>query len=320
MDRTIMEIIGSVVEKSATIASISTSQLIQKDFAREGDEGKIKQLLFVNANIDIVCQIIEKAIQERAIPDIDDGLNQASQLKKPHWELRTNRPFVSPGVSQVALHLSDQLRLKPGGLSPQQLSMYEDFNRMARVPNLESGRNSFESPFPSNFLPSASTVVEPPQAQQRAYQQSPGVSDAGQKEIQSKISALLSKVRKLAKKECREQRLKDLHAEHPLFQFIETIPSNASLAQPNMPCLKDTICTTIASSVYLILYTDTQNQMELEALGFLLQNVCELSLLTAKDVVMWLSQGQGDEIFNVPVTVMLLKTQLFALSHLDTIS
>ncbi|PUU75368.1 hypothetical protein B9Z19DRAFT_1131436 [Tuber borchii] len=88
-----------------------------------------------------------------------------------------------------------------------------------------------------------------------------------------------------------------------------------------MPCLKDTICTTVASSVCLILYTDTQNQMELEALGFLLQKVFELSPLTAKDVGMWLSQGQGDErMFNVPVTVMLLKTQLFALTHLDTIN
>ncbi|PUU75369.1 hypothetical protein B9Z19DRAFT_1067465 [Tuber borchii] len=228
MDRTIMEIIGSVVERSATIASISTSQLIQKGFATEGDEGKMRNAahivvrylagglalvtckdplrmsmhnnirallaksgyneqvitdqtitVCVNDNIDIACQIIEKAIQERAIPDIDDGLNQAYQPKKPHRELRTNRPFVSPDVSQVALHVSDQLRLKPGGLSRQQLSMYEDFNRMARVPNLESARNSFESPFPSDFWPSGSTVVEPPQAQQRAYQQSPGVSDAG---------------------------------------------------------------------------------------------------------------------------------------------
>lgn len=102
-------------------------------------------------------------------------------------------------------------------------------------------------------------------------------------------------MRKLAK-ECREQHLKDLHAEHPLFQFIEAILSNASLAQPNMPRLKDTICTTVASSVCLILYTDTQNQMEVEALGFLLQKVCELSPLTAKDVVMWLSQGQDDEV------------------------
>lgn len=237
IDRAIREIIGPVVERSVTIASISTSQLIQKDFATEGDEGKMRNAahivvqhlagslalvtckdplrmsmqnnirallaqsgyneqvitdqtitVCVNDNIDIACQIIEKAAQERAIPDIDDGLSQAYQLRKRHRELRTNRPFVSPDVSQVALHLPDQFRLKPGGLSPQQLSMYEDFNRMARVPNPESARNSFESTFPNDFLPSGSTVVEPPQAQQRASQQSPGVSDAGQKEIQSKIS------------------------------------------------------------------------------------------------------------------------------------
>ncbi|PUU75388.1 hypothetical protein B9Z19DRAFT_1067482 [Tuber borchii] len=124
MDCAIMEIIRSVVERSATIASISTSQLIQKDFATEGDEGKMRNTahivvrhlarglalvmckgplrmsmqnnirallaksryneqvitdqtitVCVNDNIDIACQIIEKATQERAIPDIDDGLN-----------------------------------------------------------------------------------------------------------------------------------------------------------------------------------------------------------------------------------------------------
>lgn len=240
IDRAIREIIGPVVERSVTIASISTSQLIQKDFATEGDEGKmrnaahivvqhlagslalvtckdplrmsmqnnIRSLLVqhgygeqaisdqtvtmcVNDNIDLACQIIEKAAQERAIPDIDEGLNQAYQVRKRHRELRTSRPFVSPDVSQVALHLPDQFRLKPGGLSPQQLSMYEDFNRMTRGSGSEGTRSSFVDPFPSDFVPGASAAVEPPQAQQRVPEQLPGVPQQvqlDQKDVQAKIS------------------------------------------------------------------------------------------------------------------------------------
>lgn len=102
-------------------------------------------------------------------------------------------------------------------------------------------------------------------------------------------------MRKVAK-ECREQRLKDIHTEHPIFQFIDAILSAASMIQPNIPRLKDALCTSVASSICLVLYTDTQSQLEIEALGFLLQKVCELSPSTAKDVVMWLSQGQEDEV------------------------
>lgn len=42
IDRAIREIIGPVVERSVTIASISTRELVSKDFAMEGDERKMR--------------------------------------------------------------------------------------------------------------------------------------------------------------------------------------------------------------------------------------------------------------------------------------
>ena len=42
IERTAHEIIGPVVERSVTIATIATSQLIQKDFATEPDENKLR--------------------------------------------------------------------------------------------------------------------------------------------------------------------------------------------------------------------------------------------------------------------------------------
>ncbi|KAI5286255.1 hypothetical protein KEM54_006931, partial [Ascosphaera aggregata] len=43
IERAVTEIIAPVVERSITIASIAVSQLINKDFAMEGDEGKYRQ-------------------------------------------------------------------------------------------------------------------------------------------------------------------------------------------------------------------------------------------------------------------------------------
>ncbi|CAO1632939.1 unnamed protein product [Parajaminaea phylloscopi] len=42
IDRAIRDIIGPVVERSVTIASISTRELVTKDFAMEGDEGRMR--------------------------------------------------------------------------------------------------------------------------------------------------------------------------------------------------------------------------------------------------------------------------------------
>lgn len=86
-----------------------------------------------------------------------------------------------------------------------------------------------------------------------------------------------------------------------------------------------------------LLYTDTLNlkRLQIEAFVILLQKLCEMSPTTNKEVVTWL-MAQDDEVsclfcvplvstndvsrkrmFNVPVTVMLVKRNLLSLSHLD---
>lgn len=239
ISRAIGEIIGPVVERSVTIASISTSELIQKDFATEGDENKMRNAahnlvrhlagslahvtckdplrmsmtnnirallvqngyneqsvsdqtvtMCVNDNIDLACTIIEKTAQDRAIPEIEESLAHAFQARKQHRERRMVQPFVAPGVPRIAFQLPDQFRLKPGGLTPQQMSVYDDFGRVSRMAGNEAAaRNPFVDAFPSDYLPGGVQSTGVVDIQQRAPEQQPiGVPQLDPKETQTKIA------------------------------------------------------------------------------------------------------------------------------------
>ncbi|RPB11593.1 Not1-domain-containing protein [Morchella conica CCBAS932] len=373
IDRAIREIIGPVVERSVTIASISTSELIQKDYATEGDESKmrgaahnlvrhlagslahvtckdplrmsmtnnIRSLLAqngyneasvsdqtvtmcVNDNIDLACNIIEKTAQDRAIPEIDDSLAQAYQTRKQHRERRLQHPFMAANIPRIAFHLPDQFRLKPGGITPQQMSVYDDFGRGSRIATHEAAaRNSFTDPFPSEYMSGGAQstgIVDI----QRAQEQSASVHQQLQidpKELNIKIGSLLSEMRRAARSSD-EEHLEDISTEHLIFHFCNAILQSISANHPLLTRpVKDGLCSAVASQICQILFTDGQDQtqLEVEALVYLLRKVCELSASTRQDVVLWLAQPREDErLFNAPVTVMLLKTDLISVTHLDT--
>lgn len=41
----------------------------------------------VNDNLDIACQIVEKAAMEKAVVEVDEGLSQAYAARRKHWEV-----------------------------------------------------------------------------------------------------------------------------------------------------------------------------------------------------------------------------------------
>ena len=181
VDRAIREIIQPVVERSVTIASVTTKQLILKDFSTEpneqqlrngahlmisnlagslalvtckeplrlsignhlrsllqqvtSDQSLIEQIVQVcsNDNLELGCMLIEKASTEKAIRDVDESLAVAIQTRRKARE--ANQPFVDstakPG-GKYPRELPDALKPNLGGLHPQQLLVYEGFQR-ARV-------------------------------------------------------------------------------------------------------------------------------------------------------------------------------------------
>ncbi|CAM9216626.1 unnamed protein product, partial [Ectocarpus fasciculatus] len=180
VDRAIREIIHAVVERSVTIAGVTTKQLVLKDFAEEpneqnlrsaahlmisnlagsmalvtckeplrvsignhirsllaqsiSDQSVLEQIVQVcsNDNLELGCMLIEKAATEKAVRDVDESMASAIQARRKHRE--TGQPFVDPAIlkGRYPKELPEMLRAKAGGLSQQQLSVYEGFQRHAR--------------------------------------------------------------------------------------------------------------------------------------------------------------------------------------------
>ncbi|KAK9761289.1 CCR4-NOT core subunit cdc39, partial [Basidiobolus ranarum] len=92
----------------------------------------------VSDNLDLASSVVEKVTIEVAILQIDEGLANAYSDRKKHRELRTGQPFYDVAVVssfRYPPNLPSSLRLKPNGLLPQQLVVYEDF---ARIPRFQS--------------------------------------------------------------------------------------------------------------------------------------------------------------------------------------
>ncbi len=204
VDRAIREIIQPVVERSVTIACITTRELVTKDFAMEPDEKKMSKaahLMVANLagslslvtckeplrviignhlrtllgpanlenaeldqicrvcadeNLDLGCMLIEKAATEKARRDVDEQLETALRARKEHRE-RTGQPFYDMAIftsgSRYPSALPDELRPRPGangtGISPQQLLVYEAFQRIPRQPVAPpSGESAIDASHP----------------------------------------------------------------------------------------------------------------------------------------------------------------------------
>jgi CCR4-NOT transcription complex subunit 1 len=247
IERTAHEILGPVVERSVAIATIATTQLIQKDFATEPDENKMRNAaigmaqrlaghlalvtckepmrlsmvnniragllqsgyseatvsdqavtMIVNDNLDYVCETVEAAAEREAVPQLDENLRTAYQLRKRHRESRSTQQFVAPEASRYALHLPDIFRLKIGGMTPQQYSVYEEFARASPVTSTEQSKGQTLEGYeylPTNFQQGTPSIVDADPVEQRQMEPpasaSPPQHLLDQKQYQDKIIVLI---------------------------------------------------------------------------------------------------------------------------------
>ena len=87
----------------------------------------------VSDNLDLCCQIIEKAAGERSQRELDDRLAQsyAARAKaRASGQAFRDRAFTE---GQFPAALPDALKAKPGALTPQQQKVYQDFGSIPRT-------------------------------------------------------------------------------------------------------------------------------------------------------------------------------------------
>lgn len=382
VERAIAEIITPVVERSITIASISTVQLISKDYAMEPDEEKVRHaarimvrqlagslalvtckeplkmsmtnyirmiqqeysdqpmpegliLMCVNDNLDAACGIVEKAAEEKSLPEIEKVIESQLEARRHHRASRPNEPFIDPSMSRWGLFIPDPYRQVPGGLNKEQLAIYEDFARQSRGPtsnhlqtaSTDSGRqlpDVLQESFPA--IPNLSTPAEQPavphqtpQSQQEVrLQQAPTVGAQSQlngfletQSPQDKVESLISGLQQDARS-VSEERIKDLSRDSVVLQDYNQI-LRSILASPNGEDLARLTCLKICTS----LYSQTETPLEIEVLVHLLAKICDMSSIVARYTWAILSDVDDEHMFNVPVTVALIDAGLLDLRRVD---
>lgn len=384
VQQAIQEIIAPVVERSVTIAAISTSQLVSKDFAMEPDEEKLRKaahtvvkslsgalalvtckeplrmsiqnnirlmardlpdqalpeghvLMFVNDNLDLVCSTVEQAAEMSSLQEIDMQIEEAVRLRRIYRQTRPNEPFKDTGISPWAFYIPEPYKQTTGGLNREQLAIYEEFGRQSRgVPHTnttpqDSGRqvpDVLQDQFAAvpNLPTPAAAPAEPrqpaqqprlqlqathapPQQQLNGYMEPQGL-ERSQRGLEDLLAELMRMV-----KEAPEERISELQPTSPIHLAFEQLVSMIEFGGPN----KENWAFRIAGSVTQHLFSDALSRLEIETLAHLLGSLCQLSVQTSRQVLMWLATLHDDDrIFNATVMVALMEVGLMDMHRLNS--
>ncbi|KAG0047310.1 hypothetical protein BGZ83_007625 [Gryganskiella cystojenkinii] len=363
IDRAVKEIVAPVVDRSVTIAGISTCEMVLKDFAMEPNEEKMRKaahlmvqnlagslalvtckeplrvsmaniirtlflqngfteqtlpeqsiLMTVNDNLDLACSAIEKAAMEKAIPEIEESLASSFSNRKKHRE-RTGQPYYDMATfnsSRYPASLPEPLRLKPTGLTAQQLRVYEDFARLPRqAPPPPPNGASYDSE--RNGRTPLNAKVENEQGypfgtSDLGYESAPILLTAHQS--LEKFAQIISELDKLISHSPSVpwSALPPNHEVKMLTRLVPLLPAQSFSA--------DEMALTFSQKVVQLLYK-SEATLYREVYVVLLEQLCALSVKVAKEVTEWLVYADDERKLNVPVTVTLIKAGLVNLVDQD---
>ncbi|CAK4034652.1 related to negative regulator of transcription [Lecanosticta acicola] len=373
----IYEIIAPVVERSVTIASISTAELVQKDFATEGDEEKLQTsahtvvkalsgslalvtckeplrmsitnnirilasrslpeqlpegqiLMFVNDNIDTVCNLVERAAEDHSLAEIDLQLQQALDARRQRSEQRPNEPFAAHvPVNRWATLIPEPYRQDQNGLNRQQLALYEDFGRQARItPAVHANNVSQDSNrqlpdvLSEGYLPNLPTPAEAP-AMPRPTQQRPQAMQALQNQhqvngymensnINQRILELLAEL-SATSRDAAEEHASEVGEGSPIRRAYGTLIGLIE-SHPQQDSLSVNCGTHCLSIIY---GGEALKRLEVEVFARLLGQLCRISVAAARHVTAQLSVVEDDRIFNAVAAVSLYYERLLEIQQID---
>ncbi|KAI9023310.1 CCR4-Not complex component, Not1-domain-containing protein [Hyaloraphidium curvatum] len=379
IERAIREIIGPVVERAVTIASISTREIIIKDFALESNEEKMRKaahlmvqslagslasvtckeplrlsmiaqlrallaqngiseqaipeqaiFLTVADNLELAVSIIEKTAAEKALPEIDEALANAYTNRRKHRE-RTGQPYFDVAVFTASRYpntLPDILRLKPTGLSGQQLRVYEDFARISRyvavpgpqadgadrVPRIAGPASTPGARPEANFYPQQQLIAPPPALPAAQLPPTAPAEDAPipMQQALDKIGQFLMEMDKVIMQNVATT---NTMANSPIEQDLKLYLRQIMLLVQR--CIgKDEAALVLSQKVVRLLYRN-EASLSREVYVSLLERLCEASQKVSKEVTQWLLYADDERKYNVSLYQIILKTRLLNVAELD---
>nr|GAT52123.1 Not1-domain-containing protein [Mycena chlorophos] len=345
VDRAVREIIVPVVERSVTIAGISTRELVTKDFATELNEEKLRKAGHLMAQklagslALVTCKEPLKSNMSTHIRQflLDNGFNEVASdqvvalLVQENLEVACNaieKAAMERAVSDVdeAFAASFEARRRHrearGGTSfwdpnaaPSSFAGTLPDPLRVKQNGLQPHQSVYEDfgldPKRSNLIgsrPSSTTSFTP-----ALYAPSPGPDVPQFFNHQEAMERFTVYTRDLeaVMAQLPMQSLAGLPANHDLRHLVRQILllAGQSADRARTPLL-------MSQKIVQLLYK-TQSQLGREVYVALLEQLCSAFEDVAKEAITWLLYAEDERKFNVPVTVTLLRSGLISIGLLD---
>lgn len=386
--RAVHEIISPVVERSVTIAAISTAQMIHKDFATEPSEARVRSaainmvkrtagslalvtskeplrasmtnyiralsgelpqglpegtiIMCVNSNLDIACSQVEKKAEERAVPEIEEIIEQELELRRVHRLTRPDEPYIDPGLSRWSWTIPAPFKLQPSatGLNQEQMGIYDEFARHPRVqppslsgtthvPSSSDATRSMANEIlqdPYQGIPNLATPVEQParpqiNTQQPSYSQPHSavtngrVSAVAPMDARSLVERVASKLNELqqAAMAATEHHYEDLPRPSDVLECLDGLYS-LIIRSSQGPEAYDVV---IIDQIISALFSGIDSELVIECLVHVLQNSCRIGGRTASRISISIAMQPGETLLHVPLAISLIKAGMIEWQRID---
>ncbi|KAK6856279.1 CCR4-Not complex component- n.t1.c1 domain-containing protein [Apiospora arundinis] len=394
LSRALHDIIQPVVDRSVTIAAISTHQMVHKDFQTEPDENRIRSsaitmvkatagslalvtskeplranitnylrqlssdipqglpegtiIMCVNLNLDLACAVIEKAAEERAVPEIEELLETELENRRHHRRTRPNEAYVDPALNRWAMTIPHPYKLSPnmGGLNPEQMAIYEEFARQPRTaaPSSSQAHASSASdatrtianevlqeqfaavpnlptPAETPSLPQVPAQLPYPQVHQ-AMTNGRAAAHPTQMDTRlyaERVSKFLGELQRAAT-ESREEHFLDLPRPHQVLDVVDALTQliirNSQSSEEFAFYAAEKICQLLFERI------EQANTLFLESLVHVLELLLKISIAGSgaalvERVHSIFNQQLPENYFNLPLITALLRTDLLNLHLID---
>ncbi|KAI5304312.1 hypothetical protein KEM56_006638, partial [Ascosphaera pollenicola] len=289
-------------------------------------------LMCVNENLDAACGIVEKAAEEKSVPEMEKMIEPALEARRVHRVTNPSEPFVDSNISRWSLLIPEPYRQLPGGLNDQQLAIYEYFShhpRAGHMPQLstDSGK-PMPDMIPDNYgaVPSMQTpgqiaaVPQVPQVEAVQQQVAAGTPQANgfasptmTADPQERLRQLVHRVQESARNAGVEH-IKDLPKDTPILAEYHSV-IKALYALPNA----DHFARYAAQVICVSLHEMTETNIEAEILVHLLSRICELAPVITKDTRTHLAFQNESRLFSIPTLIALNEVGLLEFAMVDPV-
>ncbi|GAA6042737.1 hypothetical protein JCM8097_005557 [Rhodosporidiobolus ruineniae] len=348
IDRAVREIIAPVVERSVTIAGISTRELTMKDFAMEGDESKMAgaaHLMVQNLAGSLALVTCKEPLRLSMVTHARTILlqNGFTEETLPEQQLLVivadNLDLACSVVEKVAMEKA--VLEVDDGLGPAYLARrsHRDRSREAFWDTAAMAASHYSGMLPDPLrlklggLSQSQLQVYEDFARLRAlppldgrngvpYGESPALAEGvvptaaaepaalSGTQAMERFAALIGELDKaLAAEEATS--FADVIQESDLRRLLEQIPLVAATS-----AAREETALACSQRVVQLLYR-SDSLLARDVFVLLLDRLCAISAKVAKEVTAWLVYADDERKFNVPVTVALLKARFIPIAELD---